>query len=133
MSLPNVSQLYEDYLKEPVRVKITANEANSIWVIFRGNSVSDGRFNSLKNRAFMQACLVAAIKGSEAIGWVKTLFSAAYKPTATVQGIVKKLLRYGLTNIVKADEPPQLYTSVINTIAWKHKTDFECINQGLEI
>ena len=133
--LRSAEAIYQDLLKNRSDVSVDARKATEIWLIFRRTRIAVGQVESFENRAFLQAALMSAIEGSFAMGWVETIFRSAYKPTASVQGIIKSLAKKALKIYYRnwKNESPELYQSVIDTISYSHKPYFDMIESGLEI
>ena len=133
--LRSAEAIYQDLLKNRSDVSVDARKATEIWLIFRRTRIAVGQVESFENRAFLQAALMSAIEGSFAMGWVETIFRSAYKPTASVQGIIKSLAKKALKIYYRnwKNESPELYQSVIDTIAYSHKPYFDMIESGLDI
>ncbi len=134
MALRSAEAIYQELLQNPADVVITPEEAGEIWQIFRGYPIDPGRLGSLKFRAFLQAALMSAQDGSEAMSWIEALFRSAYKPNASVKSIIKKMATHALKQYYRkaTGGEQKLYKSVINAIAYGHKFYFDAINQGLE-
>jgi tellurite resistance protein len=119
----------------PSDIIIDASEALAIWKIFRSDQLSVRTFQRLEYRAFMQACLMAAQEASAAMSWIEAAFRSAYKPNATVQGILiglgKRALQKYYQHLVEADQ--ELYQTVVTTIAWSHGTYFSMIANGMDL
>ena len=135
MALQSAEVIYRALMNSKTEIVVTREQASEIWQIFRRKKLAPQRFSTLNNRAFMQACLMSAIEGSDAMSWMETLFRSAMKPNATVKGIITALVKNGMQKFYKnkTGAPEELYQNVITTIAWSHKPFFDMIDQGLEI
>jgi hypothetical protein len=132
--LRTAESIYYELLKHPSDVVISAHQAAQIWKLFRHTPISEGEVASLQNRAFLQAALMSAIDGSYAMSWIETIFRSAYKPNATIKGLLGSLLWTGLKHYYwhLKNSPPELYQIVVDDIAWSHKFYFDAISQGSE-
>lgn len=135
MAIRSASEIYEELIKSPQDILVTPEQASQIWSLFRRQALHPTRFSDIKHRAFLQACLMSAIEGSDAMGWIETLFRSSMKPNATVKGIISALVKKGMQKYYKkvTGAPEELYVAVIDTIAWSHRSWFEDIEQGLGV
>lgn len=136
MSLHNVQMTFDRLRKNPVDVVITKEEAQRIYKIFYPTStIKAKQLNSIEYRAFLQAAMIGLLDGSNAMGWVKTLMSAAYRPDATVKSIVKKLVKEAIKKYFKnkIGAEPDIYTTVITAIKYGHGTRFQMIANGMSL
>lgn len=134
--LRTAEAIYHDLLQSPGDVVLSPNEAPQVWRLFRNSELPSGQFQSLKNRAFLQAALMSAIEGSAAMGLIESLFRATITPGTNVTGVIRKLvgdrLRRYYRHKVTGEEP--LYRTVVTTIAWSHRPYFDAIaNDSLDL
>ena len=134
MALHNTEMTFNQLMKNPSDIVITSGEAAEIWKVFRKHPIRQSTLEKLDYRAFLQAAMIAALDGSAAMGFIKALFTSAYKPNATVKKIIKKLLKEALKQYFKRKNGNEdLYMNVISAIAYHDKFYFDSINQGAEI
>ena len=89
-------------------------------------------------RRLAQTALIAAIDGSNQMGYVEALFKAAYRPNPTVLGIIRALARQFVASWWQHTKPQdlqnaRLYQAVINSIAFSLRSQFEMIAHGLQL
>ena len=134
-ALRNTEALYNQLLQNPSDVVTDAVEAAEIWKLFRKYPIDHGRLEPLSYRAFLQAALMAAIDGSEAMGWVETIWRASVKPGVTARKVLKKVAQHALKRYYRhlKGEPEQLYATVLSGIHYQCAHYFRSIEQGVEI
>jgi hypothetical protein len=132
----NVDEIYEDLKKNPDDVVVDAAEAVEIWKMFRGYPVTQDQVASFNNRAFLQACLMVAQDASAAMGWIEALFRSAYKPNASVKGIMKKLVKEAFRQYFRKFHAKlsdlkslDLYQMVVNQISATNAPRFQWMEQ----
>lgn len=132
LAIRTADDIYEELLKNPNDVKITAEQAVAVFKLFTGEPSSINLVHGLNPRAFLQAALMSAIDGSFAMSFIQSIFTTAMKPGATVTAIMRGLvvtgLKHNYRNLKK--EPPILYKAVVTTIALTFKTKFALIAEG---
>jgi hypothetical protein len=89
-------------------------------------------------RRLAQTALIAAIDGSNQMGYVEALFRTAYRPNPTVTGIIRALARQFVESWWQHTKPQDLknahlYQAVINAIAFSLRSQFEMVAQGLQL
>jgi hypothetical protein len=132
LALRTVDDIYEELLKNPKDVKITAEQAVAVFKLFTGEPISTNLVQGLKPRAFLQAALMSAIDGSFAMSFIQSIFMTAMKPGATVTGVMRGLVVTGLKHYYRhlKKEPPVLYKALVTNIALRCKTKFALISDG---
>lgn len=127
LAIRKAEDIYHELLQSPGDVTLSANQAREVWNVFRSSFIDVSQVSSLDHRAFLQAALMSAIDGSFAMGFVESLFRSAYRPNATISGILKGLVKSGLKRYYRhlKQEPPELYKNVIQTIVWSHRPYFD--------
>jgi hypothetical protein len=135
LALRTAEDIYQELLQPQNQkdITLTPQQALDVWNIFRKSFIDIGLVSGLKQRAFLQAALMSAIDGSFAMSFVESLFKSAYKPNASVKGIITGLVKTALKNYYRSwkKEPPELYKTVISTIAWSHRPYFDMIESGM--
>jgi hypothetical protein len=133
--LQSAEEIYLGLMRNPSDVKTDPQQAAKIWMIFRRNPIDPAQLQKLQYRAFLQAALMSAIEGSNAMGWIETIFRSSYKPDASIKGLMKALVSHAFKMYYKhwKAEPPELYQTVIDTIAYSHKPYFDMIEQGMDL
>ncbi|MGB3585248.1 MAG: hypothetical protein WBA23_01855 [Tunicatimonas sp.] len=134
-AIRNVQFVYDDLCKNPQRIVVNAKNCVKIWNIFDQRTVNESHFTNVKPKALMQASLTGAIDASNAMGYVEALFRNAYKPTATMKGIIKAVIKEAIKQYLKNGkrEPEELYRTVIGAIRWAHKPRFDSIRQNIDL
>jgi len=136
--LTNTEEKYNQLLKQPDDVIIDASRAAVIWKLFnfKGKLMDSASLQRFEYRAFLQAAMMAAIDGSNIMGWVQTLFESSYKPDAAAKDIIKDLVKDRLKKYyktrIKGEEPP-IYNMVLGAITYQCSTYFDSISQGMDI
>jgi hypothetical protein len=99
------------------------------------------RINSMEitadARRLAQTALVAAIDGSNQMGYVETLFRTAYKPNPKVSEIIKALAKNFVASWWRHTKPQNLqnahlYEAVVNAIANSLRSQFDMIALGMQ-
>ena len=134
-AVDNTEALYLKLMAHPQDVVTDAVEAAEIWKLFRKYPIDHGKLQPLSYRAFLQAALMAAVDGSEAMGWVEQIWRASAKPGASATKVIKKLTQHALKKYYKhlKGDAPELYASVLAMIHYQCGHYFRSIEQGLEI
>ena len=136
MSLHNVQMTFDRLMKNPVDVVITKEEALRIYQIFYPTgAIKANQLNKLEYRAFLQAAMIGLLDGSNAMGWIQSLWKASSQPGATVTSIVKKLTKEAIKKYFKnkISAEPEIYTTVISAIKYGHGTRFQMIANGMSL
>lgn len=135
LALRTAEDIYNELLRPENQkdIILTAQQAIGVWQVFRQSPIDINLVSGLKQRAFLQAALMSAIDASYAMSFIESIFRSAYKPTASVKDILKDLVKTALKHYYRnlKGEPPELYKTVVETIAWSHRTYFEMILQGM--
>lgn len=131
---------YNRLSNHPDDVIITLKQAAAIWKFFKKNEIPESMLldtSFVKPRAFLQAALMTAMAGSAAMSYVEALFRSAYKPNATVVGIITALAKTALKryfsheSIEDLKSIKKLYTIVVDTITYQGGPYFDLISQGV--
>jgi hypothetical protein len=127
--------IYKDLMKSKQDIVVTPEQALAIWKVFRREQLSVSHFDNISYRAFMQACLMSAREASSAMTWIEVMFRSAYKPNATVGGVLKALGKAAVKKYYAraVGKEQQIYAAVITSIANSHRPYFDMISQGMEI
>ena len=137
MQVNNVDAVFNDLQLNPQRVVMSAKECATVYTLFfKERKINPVVFqNNLTYRAFIQSAMTGLIDGSNAIGWIKALLTSAYKPSASVKGIIFKLITYGVKQYFKNGKkaPDELYAMVLNSIKMAHRFRFEAIRNGIPL
>lgn len=135
LALRTAEDIYNELLRPENQkdIILTAQQAIGVWQVFRQSPIDINLVSGLKQRAFLQAALMSAIDASYAMSFIESIFRSAYKPTASVKDILKDLVKTALKHYYRnlKGEPSELYKTVVETIAWSHRTYFEMILQGM--
>lgn len=135
-ALHSAEELYHMLLKKPGDVFINAKQAVAIFRLFREQTLLESVVDTPDHRAFLQAALMSAIEGSAAMGFIEGLFRSAYKPNATIKGIILALGKAAYRHYYQ--RPPtdlkdlKLYARVLEDISNSHRPYFDMISQGVE-
>lgn len=134
-ALKSPEAIYRQLLRNENDIVVTASDAQEIWSFFGRRELQATHFNNTQYRAFLQACLMAAIEASEAMSWVEALFRGACKPTASLKSITIALAKAALKKYYNRliGKSPEIYTSVRDSIAWSHRPYFDLIDNGLDL
>jgi hypothetical protein len=155
MPLRNVEQTYHRLLANPHDVVVSAGDAAEIWKMFKpgsafptacdsdapnsssssGSTLSISACDNFKYRVFLQAAMMSWIDGSQAMGFIQTLWTSSVKPNATALRILKALVKEALKQYYKNNikHEPDLYVTVRNTILQQTRPYFDMISNGLEL
>lgn len=135
VALRNVEQTYNALMKNPGDIVVSANEAATIWKLFRKYPINPAQLEPAAYRAFLQAAIMGAIDGSAAMSWIRAIFDSAYAPDASVADLMKKLAMAALRKYyhhLRGDKPV-IYSSMTTAISWGCSFYFDSIATGGEI
>ncbi len=133
-----VNKIFIDLKKNDQRIVLSGKECVDVYELFRGKKPNANAvvFNKNKDyRAFLQAAMIRLIDGSNDMSWLNALLNGAYKPNATVGGIITKLIKHGIKQYFenKMEKPEEISVAVRDEIVRKNRFRFEYIVNGLRI
>ena len=102
---------------------------------FTGKSQPVANLQDFKYRAFLQAAMIGWIDASAGMGFIKALLTSSMKPTATITGILKALLKEGLKQYYNREikGTPELSITAGTAILYENRTYFDMIGQGMDL
>ena len=134
LAIRTAEDIYHELLADQKDITLTPQHAKEVWHIFRASFIDVGLVSGLKQRAFLQAALMSAIDGSNAMSLIESVFRSAYKPNASVTGIIAGLVKTAFKHYYRSwkNEMPVLYQNVVSAIAWSHRPYFDMIQNGMD-